>query len=266
MAQDHVRQEQGIFIIHAVAQRFRRFAHIRHAGYNVPQQQAFPGILTYCAQFIGVHLIELAQVMHDDPGRYQISIQIGITVTYGFGGFQHISQVMQQTAALGVVHAHGSGIIKNLVRCTPHQFTCNVLEHLVLHAFDHRQQLRVHLIRRAGRSGYQLGQIDNVVCCARAHTLYTQLQPAVIFCHQGPHFQHSAGVGSGFIAVPNLGVDFHGVVRQVDVQVRVAILVGALACRPHNEKAFKAFVLDQTVKFSLRHHNLLNVYSGSRTG
>ena len=57
---------------------FRRKLDVDHPANDVPQQLSIHAVIGDKAKRIGIHLIELGQIVNDDAGREQAGIELGI--------------------------------------------------------------------------------------------------------------------------------------------------------------------------------------------
>ena len=208
----------------------------------MPQELAVHAVIGDQPERVGVHLVDFGEVVYDDACRQQTGVELGIDAHDGVCRAQHGGHVMEQTAALGVVHLLGGGKGQQLVACAVEQLTGDEPQVFIRDMIRCTDDLLAHFTRVTRRAGDERRHIHRVAALGGANLFHAQLHASVELVAGCANLDDAARQRGLNGAVPHFGVDRAGFVGEGHIQIILAVGTGALLGRANNQIAFKAVV------------------------
>ena len=150
--------------------------------------------------------------------------------------------MVEQTAALGVVHLLGGGEGQQLVACAVEQLAGDEPQIFIRDMIRRTDDFLAHFTRVTRRTGDERGHIDRVAALGGANLFHAQLHASVEFVAGCANLDDAARQRGLNGAVPHFGIDGAGFIGEGHIQIILAVGAGTLLGRANNQIAFKAVV------------------------
>ena len=215
---------------------------VDHAADDVADELAIHAVIGDEAEGVGVHLVDLGEVVDDHARNQQARVQLGIDGHDRVGRAEHRGGVVEQAAALGVVHLLGGGEGQQLVARTVEQLAGDPAQIRVGDMIRRADDLAEHLVRVARGAGDEGGHIHRIAVFGGANLFHAKLHAAVELVARGAHLDDAARQRRLNGAIPHLRVDRAGFIGQRHIQIVFAVGAGALLGGADDQVALEAVV------------------------